>query len=84
MGGDFMPKNPVKGALEALSLRDDIQIVLVGRSEQLMRLGNNWAEHDRLSCVDASEIITMEDSPVEAYRKKKEFLHSCGVAVVKR
>lgn len=83
MGGDFMPKNPVKGALEALSLRDDIQIVLVGRSEQLMRLGNNWAEHDRLSCVDASEIITMEDSPVEAYRKKKNSSIHVGLQLLK-
>ncbi|MDA8576304.1 phosphate acyltransferase, partial [Candidatus Marinamargulisbacteria bacterium] len=64
MGGDFMPENPVKGALEALKLRDDIHIVLVGQQAAIDALDCGWFKHPRMSFVEADDVITMDDAPV--------------------
>ncbi len=70
MGGDNAPEEIVKGALRA---RDElgVQIVLVGRRDAVEPL---LAGHSRdgVSLVDASEVISMEDDPSTATRRKKD------------
>jgi len=83
MGGDFMPENPVKGALKALALRDDIHIVLVGQQAAVDALDCGWSEHPRMSFVEAADVITMEDAPVDAYRKKKASSIHVGLQLLK-
>lgn len=69
-GGDHYPHHPVQGAIAAVTERDDLHIVLVGPESMvkgaLLEAGYTG---DRISVVDAPEIISMEDS-VQAIKAK--------------
>ncbi len=72
MGGDYAPSEIVKGSLEAV-LEYGINITLTGDSARLEEeLRSLNAPMDRFEIIHASEVITMEDSPVAAIRKKKD------------
>jgi glycerol-3-phosphate acyltransferase PlsX len=74
MGGDFAPGPIVTGACEAASELPDLIVVLVGdqaRVEaELAKVPS--APRDRLPIVHSSQVIGMEDKPVEALRKKRD------------
>ncbi len=74
MGGDHAPGPIVAGAVDAVRDQDDLTVVLVGdqaRIEaELAKVAD--APRDRLPIVHASQVITMEDKPVEALRKKRD------------
>lgn len=87
MGGDRGSDMAVRGALAAVQHRRDLQVILIGPQEVLEK---QLAEHgcveevcDRISVHHASEVITMDDSPVEAVRKKKEASIMVGFELVK-
>ena len=73
MGGDYAPREIVRGAAEALGSLNGHELVLVGDEAvvryELERLG--VAPH-RIEIVHASQVIGMNESPVEAVRIKKE------------
>ena len=74
MGGDHAPGPIVAGAVEAVRDREDLTVFLVGDET---RIRNELASHpeatlDRLPIVHASEVIGMEERPVEALRKKRD------------
>jgi glycerol-3-phosphate acyltransferase PlsX len=74
MGGDHAPGPIVAGAVEAVRDRDDLTVLLVG---DMARVAPELAKYpdaptDRLPIVHASEVIGMEDRPVEALRKKRD------------
>lgn len=70
MGGDNAPQATVQGAVRALS-ELKIDITLVGRREDILReLGGKVPEG--MEIVDAREIVTMEDDPSTATRRKKD------------
>ena len=72
MGGDNAPMEIVKGAVEAAELIDD-EIIIVGREEEIRKeLQKNKYKGDRISIVNANDVITMEDSPVKAIRRKTD------------
>jgi glycerol-3-phosphate acyltransferase PlsX len=80
MGGDFAPRAPVAGALQALSeLGPEHSIQLVGRTEVVRSqldellagdLGPLAAQAERLSIVEAPDVIAMTDKPTVALRGK--------------
>ena len=74
MGGDHAPGPIVAGAVEAVRDRDDLIVVLVGDKArvdaELARFPD--APVDRLPVVHATEVIGMEDKPVEALRRKRD------------
>ncbi len=71
MGTDLGPAELVSGALEALSL-NDISMTLVGdESEIRQALGSRYSD-SRIHIVHATQVITMDDSPIDALRKKKD------------
>lgn len=73
MGGDNAPEEIVKGAVIAAS-EFGVQICLVGRREDVVRCLENEGislPTDRIEIVHADEIITMEDDPSTATRRKK-------------
>ncbi len=85
MGGDFAPREPVRGALEAASiLAGDVErLILVGREDDIRRelpVGNL---PDRLEIVHASEVVAMDEAPAIAIRRKKDSSISRGVELVK-
>ncbi len=78
MGGDYAPDAIVKGCLSVFEQTDDIEIKLVGRSadlnESVCRVSGRSAEDfaPRLTIVHAEDVVTMNDKPSIALRKKKD------------
>ncbi len=74
MGGDFAPGPIVAGACEAAIDLPDLTVVLVGDQERIeAELAKNpSAPRDRMPIVHASQVVGMEEKPVEALRKKRD------------
>ena len=73
MGGDIAPKEVIKGAVEAVNAKEEIQLILVGVEDKIKQeLANYTYPKERIRVVHATEIITTEESPVMAIRKKKD------------
>ena len=88
MGGDRGSEMAIRGALAAARERSDIRIILVGPrtllEEQVADNSTGYGDVlERISVHHASEVITMDDSPVEAVRKKKEATIMVGFDLVK-
>ena len=72
MGGDNAPHEIVKGAVRARK-ELSVDICLVGRVEDIRAcLQNEGADEADFEIVDAREVITMEDDPSTATRRKKD------------
>lgn len=84
MGGDYAPKEIVKGACLAIE-REDLHIILVGHQHAIQQeLSHLFPKgHPRIKIHHASEVIEMGDSPVQAFRKKKDASISVGLRLVK-
>ncbi len=78
MGGDHGPTVVVQGAREALATNPRLtELLLVGREDEVSAAIRSTGPADtRLTVVNASEVLSMEDKPVDALRKKKD----CSVA----
>jgi glycerol-3-phosphate acyltransferase PlsX len=74
MGGDFAPGPIVTGACEAVVDHPELTVVLVGDREriehELARAPS--APRERLPIVHASQVVGMDDKPVESLRKKRD------------
>jgi glycerol-3-phosphate acyltransferase PlsX len=72
MGGDHAPRPEVEGAVVA-AREFDVRILLVGLAPELKR---ELAKHAHrglpIEIVPARDVITMQDSPSQAFRKKKD------------
>ena len=69
MGGDLAPDEIVKGAVHA-QRELGAEIVLVGQRAAIESCLRN--EQAELEIIDASEVITMDDDPSTATRRKKD------------
>ena len=73
MGGDNAPGQIVKGAVEAVNERNDIKVFLVGREDIVnSELQQYTYNKDQIEVVHASDIITNDEAPVMAIRRKKD------------
>ncbi|MDE6254069.1 MAG: phosphate acyltransferase PlsX [Lachnospiraceae bacterium] len=73
MGGDNAPGQIVKGAVEAVNERNDIEVILVGDSPQIeSELKKYQYDENKISVVHTTETISMDEPPVNAIRKKKD------------
>lgn len=68
MGGDHAPESVVKGALQAVQEMNSLEITLVGDEEKIKPF---LKEHERIRVIHTDEVITNEDEPVRAVRRKK-------------
>ncbi len=85
MGGDNAPEEIVKGAVEAAASREDIQIIFTGREEVIKQeLAKYEYPADRVSIVNATEVIETAEPPVNAIRKKKDSSIVVGMNLVKK
>jgi len=91
MGGDYAPKVNVDGAIDALREFADVEMILVGPQELLEKTIGEYADQqayetvkERLSIVDATEVITTEEHPVMALRRKKNSTFNVGMDIVRR
>jgi glycerol-3-phosphate acyltransferase PlsX len=74
MGGDRGPETVVDGARLALAEYTAIsELYLVGHETEIRAAMKKTGLHDqRAQVVHASQVLTMEDKPVEGLRKKKD------------
>lgn len=68
MGGDHGPKSTVLGAMEAVSNIKDLSITLVGDETEIKKYLTNPAY---ITVIHTKEVITSDDEPVRAVRRKK-------------
>lgn len=72
MGGDNAPSEIVKGAVEAVCEKKQIYVLLVGKEDAIKQeLDKYTYDERRIQIVNADEVITNEEAPVMAIRKKK-------------
>jgi glycerol-3-phosphate acyltransferase PlsX len=73
MGGDNAPIEVVKGAIEAVNEKEQIQVLLVGKEAAIRaELEKYTYSSERIKVVNAEEVITNDEAPVMAIRKKKD------------
>jgi glycerol-3-phosphate acyltransferase PlsX len=73
MGGDNAPEKIVQGAIDSLTLRENIHIVLVGKEDAVnAELSKYQYDRSRVSVVNATEVIETGEPPVAAIREKKD------------
>lgn len=74
MGGDHAPGPIIVGAIEAARERPDLTVVLVGDQARIEAELARFPEppRDRLPIVHASQVVGMDEKPVEALRKKRD------------
>ena len=81
MGGDNAPEEIVKGAVMAQK-ELGVDVTLVGRKEQV--IGCLKALDDpTIQVADAAEVITMEDDPSTATRRKKDSSMAVALTMLK-
>jgi phosphate acyltransferase len=84
MGGDYAPAVNIEGAIEIVSEFDDISIILVGDESTLSReLDSKRFPPNRISIKHASQVVTMDDAPTVAVRKKKDSSIRIAIDLVK-
>jgi glycerol-3-phosphate acyltransferase PlsX len=72
MGGDNAPKEIVKGAVFAVQDKKDINVILVGREDVILNeLVEYEYDKERIIIVNSEDIISNNESPVLAIRRKK-------------
>ena len=74
-GSDLCPDIEIKAANEAV--KQGIDIILVGDTDKLSGVDGN------VEVVDAKEVITMDESPANALRKKKDASMRVAIDLVK-
>ena len=74
MGGDNAPDAILQGAIDSLDrLEPTDTVVLVGERGVIEQaLSDRGVDDDRVTVVPASEVVAMDESPVEAVRAKKD------------
>lgn len=80
MGGDHAPDEIVQGAIDA-SNDSDIEIILVGNESKIKPYLQ--ASKKSIEIVNAEEIITYDEQPVAAIRKKKDSSIVKGLRLLK-
>ena len=84
MGGDNAPDEIIKGAMEAAALREDIQILLVGKEELIREKLKDYSYREQqVEIVNATEVIETAEPPVAAIRTKKDSSIVVGLKLVK-
>ncbi len=79
-GGDNPPEEIIRGGLQAAE-DGGIELAFAGEGELIAPLIRGHSS--KLSIIEAPGVVTMEDSPAEAVRKKKDSSLVRGMAAVK-
>ncbi len=84
MGGDNAPVEIVKGAVEAVKLHTDIQVILVGPEDVIAKELSGYSyPKERVTIQHASEVIGTDEAPVAAIRDKQDSSIVVGAKMVK-
>lgn len=84
-GGDNTPLEAIKGAVKYVEEGGECEISLVGKKDEIDRI---FAENDfskkNITVTPASEVITCEESPTEAVRKKPDSSMCVGLKALRQ
>ncbi|MEE1249940.1 MAG: phosphate acyltransferase PlsX [Lachnospiraceae bacterium] len=84
MGGDNAPVEMVKGAIDAVNMRDDINVILTGQKDVIEdELKKYTYPAEKIEIVNADEVIETAEPPVMAIRKKKNSSIVVGMNMIK-
>jgi phosphate acyltransferase len=74
MGGDSAPAVPVTATLELLRRQPELRAILVGQPEAIEPLVRHRSPSlmDRVTVRAASEVVSMDEPPAEALRRKRD------------
>ncbi len=85
MGGDNAPVEIVKGAVDAISKRSDIKVLLVGQEDVVKKeLAQYTYNSEQIEVVNATEVIETAEPPVMAIRRKKDSSIVVAMNLVKK
>ncbi|MEZ4357133.1 MAG: phosphate acyltransferase PlsX [Eubacteriales bacterium] len=72
-GGDNAPKAIVEGAVQAVNAYSDIKVILTGKEELIKEeLALYNYDRSKIQVVNATQVIDMAESPVEAIKRKND------------
>ena len=73
MGGDNAPQAVVNGVVQALNEFNDLEFFITGPEDIIKeQLKQENYTGDKITIVDAKEVISTNEHPVMAIRKKKD------------
>lgn len=85
MGGDNAPGEIIKGAVDAVKKRKDIQVLLTGKEEVLKKeLSAYTYPKEQIEVVNATEVIKTAEPPVAAVRSKRDSSIVVAMKLVRR
>jgi glycerol-3-phosphate acyltransferase PlsX len=83
MGGDNAPGAIIDGAVLALK-EYGAELYFVGLKDEILKyLGEEYRDHPKVNIVEASEIINVNEAPVNAIKQKKDSSMVVGLKLVK-
>lgn len=84
-GGDYYPKSPVEGSIQAIEEDPNLTVILVGPEEVINNEldGHNY-DRERLLVQHAPEVIGMDESPAQAVKTKQNSSIVTGVGMHKK
>lgn len=88
-GGDNAPYEIIKGAVLAVNENTDLKIYLVGQTDVInktlddLKINGIKIKNDALEIVEAPDIITNDEAPVMAIRRKKDSSIAVAMRLVK-
>jgi len=83
-GGDNAPQEIVKGAVEALKVFSDLEIIITGKEEAIkeeLKALNYTGE--KITILNATEVIDCNEQPTVAVRSKKDSSLVVGLDYIK-
>ncbi len=86
MGGDHGPAVTIPAAISFVESEPDAELILVGLEDQLLAelKKHRASEHPRLSIVNATDVVTMDDTLEVALRRKKDSSMRVAINLVKQ
>lgn len=87
MGGDHGVQIPVPAAVKAVRQHQNLQLILVGDQDaihkQLQKLAISEELNQRLPIVHTTQVVSMDESPTQALRYKKDSSMRVAINLVK-
>ena len=84
MGGDHAPEAFVNGCIDAVNESEGFEVMLIGDAKRVESLINaRQFNSPRLKVAHASEVITSDDIPTKAIRRKKDSSMVVGFNLLK-
>jgi glycerol-3-phosphate acyltransferase PlsX len=82
MGGDYAPREVIKGTIEAAK-EFPIDIALIGNRPVIEMLLRRYSKKSNISIIEASQVVEMDEEPVQGVQNKPDSSLCVGARLVK-